>query len=104
MSIEKPTPEAIARAAAVLREGGLVAFPTETVYGVAGDATNDRAVASIFAAKDRPRFNPLISHVADLDSARRLGAFDRRAEEFAARFWPGPLTLVVPRLPSCPVS
>ena len=104
MSIEKPTPEAIARAAAVLREGGLIAFPTETVYGVAGDATNDRAVASIFAAKDRPRFNPLISHVADLDSARRLGAFDRRAEELAARFWPGPLTLVLPRLPSCPVS
>jgi L-threonylcarbamoyladenylate synthase len=104
MSIEKPTPEAIARAAAVLREGGLVAFPTETVYGLAADATNDRAVAAIFAAKDRPRFNPLISHVAELGAARRLGRFDERAEALAARFWPGPLTLVLPRLPDCPVS
>ncbi|MBX6368490.1 MAG: threonylcarbamoyl-AMP synthase [Rhodospirillales bacterium] len=104
MRIEKPTPEAIARAASVLREGGLVAFPTETVYGVAGDATNDRAVAAIFAAKQRPRFNPLISHVADLEAARRLGRFDARAEDLAARFWPGPLTLVVPRLPTSPVS
>jgi L-threonylcarbamoyladenylate synthase len=104
MSIEIPTPEAIARAAAVLRAGRLVAFPTETVYGVGGDATNDRAVASIFAAKDRPRFNPLISHVADVESARRLGRFDQRAEDLAAKFWPGPLTLVLPRLPACPVS
>jgi L-threonylcarbamoyladenylate synthase len=104
LAIVAPTPEAVARAAAILREGGLVAFPTETVYGLGGDATNDRAVAAIFAAKDRPRFNPLISHVADLAAARRLGRFDRRAEALAARFWPGPLTLVVPRLPDCPVS
>jgi L-threonylcarbamoyladenylate synthase len=104
VSIEQPTPEAIARAAAALREGRLVAFPTETVYGLAADATNDRAVAAIFAAKDRPRFNPLISHVAETGAARRLGSFDRRAEDLAARFWPGPLTLVLRRLPSCPVS
>jgi L-threonylcarbamoyladenylate synthase len=104
LAIVAPTPEAVARAAAILHEGGLVAFPTETVYGLGGDATNDRAVAAIFAAKDRPRFNPLISHVADLAAAQRLGRFDRRAEALAARFWPGPLTLVVPRLPDCPVS
>jgi L-threonylcarbamoyladenylate synthase len=104
VSLGPPTPEAITRAAAVLRDGGLVAFPTETVYGLGGDATSDRAVAAIFAAKERPRFNPLISHVADLDAARRLGRFTPQAEALAAAFWPGPLTLVLPRLPGCPVS
>ena len=88
---------AIARAAALLRAGRLVAFPTETVYGLGGDATNDHAVAAIFAAKDRPRFNPLIVHVCDLAEAERLAVFSSPARHAAARFWPGPLTLVLPR-------
>ncbi len=92
------TPEAsgLARAADLLRAGELVAFPTETVYGLGGDARNDRAVAAIFQAKGRPRFNPLIAHVADVAAARRIAVFDARAEAVAERFWPGPLTLVLP--------
>ena len=89
-------PDGIARAAALLRAGGLVAFPTETVYGLGGDAADDRAVARIFEAKGRPRFNPLIAHVADLAMAERLAVFDDRARAVAAAFWPGPLTLVLP--------
>ena len=103
-TIEAPTSDAIARAAAILRSGGLVAFPTETVYGLGGDATNDRAVAAIFAAKDRPRFNPLIVHVAEAAAAEQLAAFDERARLLAARFWPGPLTLVLRRAANSPVS
>lgn len=91
-----PTPQGIARAAAILRAGGLVAMPTETVYGLAGDARSDTAVARIFDAKGRPRFNPLIVHLADLDAARQIAVFDDRAERLAAAFWPGPLTLVLP--------
>jgi L-threonylcarbamoyladenylate synthase len=87
----------IERAARLLRGGALVAFPTETVYGLGADATNDRAVAAIFAAKGRPRFNPLILHVPDLAAAERLAEFDPRARRAAARFWPGPLSLVLPR-------
>ena len=87
----------IARAAALLREGGLVAFPTETVYGLGADATSPEAVAGIYAAKERPRFNPLISHLPDLDAASREGVFDADALALARAFWPGPLTLVVPR-------
>lgn len=90
------TPEGIARAGTVLRAGGLVAVPTETVYGLAGDARSDASVAAIFAAKDRPRFNPLIVHCADGAAARHFGRFDDRAERLAAAFWPGPLTLVLP--------
>src|SRR5882762_231664 len=86
------TPEAVG----CLKVGGLVAFPTETVYGLGADATDARAVARLYAAKRRPAFNPLIAHVADLASARRAGAFTPRAEILAAKFWPGPLTLVVP--------
>ncbi|HUK11108.1 MAG TPA: L-threonylcarbamoyladenylate synthase [Stellaceae bacterium] len=97
-------PEAIAEAAALLRAGELVAFPTETVYGLGGDATNDHAVAAIFAAKDRPRFNPLIVHVPDLETARSLVALDGRAERIARHFWPGPLSLVLPRHRGCRVS
>jgi L-threonylcarbamoyladenylate synthase len=97
-------PEAIADAAALLRAGELVAFPTETVYGLGGDATNDHAVAAIFAAKGRPRFNPLIVHVPDLDTARSLVALDARAARIAQRFWPGPLSLVLPRRGDCRVS
>ncbi len=91
------TPAAIAHAAGLLRAGRLVAFPTETVYGLGGDATDERAVAAIFAAKDRPHFNPLIVHVPDLAAAEFLAVFDERAHAAAARFWPGPLSLVLPR-------
>jgi L-threonylcarbamoyladenylate synthase len=84
-------------AAKILRGGGLVAFPTETVYGLGADATNDRAVASIFAAKERPKFNPLIVHVHDLVEARTLAEFSPLARKLALSFWPGGLTLVLPR-------
>ncbi len=86
----------IARAAALLRDGKLVAFPTETVYGLGADADDARAVAGIYAAKERPRFNPLIAHVADRAAAERIGMFDADASRLADAFWPGPLTLVVP--------
>ncbi|MDZ4311991.1 MAG: L-threonylcarbamoyladenylate synthase [Cypionkella sp.] len=90
------TPEGLARAAQILSGQGLVAFPTETVYGLGGDARSDLAVARIFDAKGRPRFNPLIVHVPDLTAARTYAVFDARAEAVAAAFWPGPLTLVLP--------
>ncbi|MFD0937670.1 L-threonylcarbamoyladenylate synthase, partial [Methylobacterium trifolii] len=88
--------DGIADAARLLRAGDLVAFPTETVYGLGADATDPAAVARIFAAKARPRFNPLIAHLADVASAQAEGAFDAQAQRLAAAFWPGPLTLVVP--------
>lgn len=94
----------IAEAAALLRAGELVAFPTETVYGLGADATNGAAVARIFAAKNRPSFNPLIAHVLDLAAARKLVTFDDLATRLADRFWPGALTLVLPRQDSCPVA
>ncbi|MGY2047218.1 L-threonylcarbamoyladenylate synthase [Methylobacterium sp. JK268] len=89
----------VAGAAALLRAGSLVAFPTETVYGLGGDASDGAAVAAIYAAKGRPRFNPLIAHLPDLAAARREGVFDAPASRLADAFWPGPLTLVVPRAP-----
>jgi len=95
---------AIARAARLLRAGRLVAFPTETVYGLGADATSDRGVAAIYAAKRRPRHNPLIIHVPDLRAARRLVQFDDRALRLARRFWPGPLTLVLRRRPGTRLS
>ena len=95
---------AISEAAALLGAGELVAFPTETVYGVGADATNDRAVAKLYAAKERPSFNPLIAHVADLASARRLARFDAEALKLAEVFWPGPLTLVLSKLHDCSVG
>ena len=98
------TPDSIAEAARIIRDGGLVAFPTETVYGLGADATNDRAVAGIFAAKDRPRFNPLIVHFPDADAAAAMVAFNAVASQLAERFWPGALTLVLQRRPDCPVS
>ena len=104
MPIELATPDTIARAATLLRSGHLVAFPTETVYGLGADATQGLAVAAIFAAKGRPEFNPLIVHVADASAARVLGSFTPLAEKLAAAFWPGPLTLVVPRAEKCPAS
>jgi L-threonylcarbamoyladenylate synthase len=87
---------ALATAVAALRAGGLVLLPTETVYGLAADAADPRAVAAVYEAKGRPSFNPLIAHVADLAAARRIGRFDPRAERLAQAFWPGPLTLVLP--------
>jgi L-threonylcarbamoyladenylate synthase len=98
------TPSNIARAAEILRGGGLVAFPTETVYGLGGDATNDRAVAAIFDAKGRPKFNPLIVHVPEAEAAFGLGVASETARKLAAAFWPGPLTLVMRRAAGCPVS
>ncbi|MGV8950078.1 MAG: L-threonylcarbamoyladenylate synthase [Cypionkella sp.] len=91
-----PTPQGLDRAAQILRAAGLVAFPTETVYGLGGDARSDLAVARIFEAKARPRFNPLIVHLPDLDAAQEYAIFDDRAKAIAAAFWPGPLTLVLP--------
>ena len=89
-------PAAIAEAARLIGEGGIVAMPTETVYGLAADAGNGAAVARIYEAKGRPRFNPLIVHVRDLASAERIARFDEAARALAERFWPGPLTLVLP--------
>lgn len=93
-----------AEAAALLRGGALVAFPTETVYGLGGDARNERAVAGIFEAKGRPHFNPLICHFPDADAAFADVLADARARELAAHFWPGPLTLVLPRAPGSRVA
>ena len=94
--LAQASPEAIAAAAACLRAGGLVAMPTETVYGLAADATSDAAVAAIYAAKERPAINPLIAHVLDIDAAREHAIFGPEAETLARAFWPGPLTLVLP--------
>ena len=91
-------------AADCLRAGGLVAFPTETVYGLGADAANGAAIARLYLAKGRPSFNPLIAHVADLFAARRLAVFDADAERLAQVFWPGPVTLVLPKAPACPVA
>ncbi|MET4222213.1 L-threonylcarbamoyladenylate synthase [Bradyrhizobium sp. LB7.2] len=100
-----PAGEAGAEAAArILARGGLVAFPTETVYGLGADAGNAGAIAHLYAAKGRPAFNPLIAHVADLAAARRIGRFDACASSLAEAFWPGPLTLVVPKTENCPVA
>ena len=95
---------AIEAAAACLAGGGLVAFPTETVYGLGADARNGKAVARLYAAKGRPAFNPLIAHVGSIEAARRLGRFDGAAEKLANAFWPGPLTLVLPKQPDCAVA
>jgi len=99
-----PGAAAIARAAQTLAVGGLAAFPTETVYGLGADATSGAAVARLYDAKGRPAFNPLIAHVANTAAARALARFDPAAEKLAAAFWPGPLTLVLPRLADCPVA
>src|SRR5271166_4296899 len=96
--------ETIAAAAACLRAGGLVAMPTETVYGLAAVATSDAAVAAIFAAKQRPAINPLIAHVLDFETARQHAVFGDEAEKLAVAFWPGPLTLVLPAAATCRVS
>lgn len=97
-------PAEAGEAGRLLAAGRLVAFPTETVYGLGADATDAHAVAALYAAKGRPSFNPLISHVADAGAARRLGRFDATAQRLAEAFWPGPLTLVLPATEACPVS
>src|ERR1700730_2289291 len=88
----------------MLAEGGLVAFPTETVYGLGTDAANPAAIARLYQAKGRPAFNPLIAHVDDLAAARRIARFDAQATALAEAFWPGPLTLVLPKAEDCPVA
>ncbi len=98
------TADEIGRAVELLRAGELVAFGTETVYGLGADACNAQAVAAVYAAKGRPSFNPLICHFADAQTAFRYVQANALAERLAAKFWPGPLTLVLPRLPDCPVS
>src|SRR5690606_5975490 len=98
-----PASKAVDEAAGLLLTGELVAVPTETVYGLAADATQGDAVARIYAAKGRPSFNPLIAHVASMEMAERLGDFDPLSRRLAERFWPGPLTLVVPARPDSPV-
>jgi L-threonylcarbamoyladenylate synthase len=95
---------AVAAAARLLAEGRLVAFPTETVYGLGADATNPTAVARLYRAKGRPAFNPLISHVGDLDAARKIARFEATATALAQAFWPGPLTLVLPKAADCGVA
>jgi L-threonylcarbamoyladenylate synthase len=104
VAVREASPETIAAAAEALRAGRLVAFPTETVYGLGADATNGTAVAGIFAAKGRPRFNPLIVHVPDLATAEALARFDGPARRLAAAFWPGGLTLVLPKRADCPIA
>ena len=99
-----PDAATMQQAAAALRRGELVAFPTETVYGLGADATSDRAVARIFEAKERPRFNPLIVHVSSMAMVLRLVQWNDLATRLGMAFWPGPLTLVLPRKPDCPAS
>src|SRR5262245_13394804 len=103
LRILKATPAAIARAARLLARGQLVALPTETVYGLAGDATSRRAIARIYAAKGRPAFNPLIVHLPSAAAARRFAILDQRALALARRFWPGPMTLVLKRKPGAAI-
>jgi L-threonylcarbamoyladenylate synthase len=102
--ISATDPGAVGEAARCLAQGGLVAFPTETVYGLGADAESGAAIARLYAAKGRPRFNPLIAHVADVAGARRLARFGAAAEKLVEAFWPGPLTLVLPKTPDCPVA
>lgn len=104
MPVVPATEGSIALAAQRLRAGKLVAFPTETVYGLGADATNGEAVAGIFAAKSRPRFNPLIVHVPDMAAAERLVVFCDVSRTLAAELWPGALTLVLPKRPDCPIA
>ena len=104
MAIVPATPSSIAAAARLIAAGELVAFPTETVYGLGADATNGLAVARIFEAKGRPRFNPLIAHAADIDGAFRIGRPGPLARRLAETFWPGPLTLVLPLEPGAGIA
>ena len=100
----KAESQSIEVAGRCLGQGGLVAFPTETVYGLGADAGNGEAIARLYAAKGRPAFNPLIAHVGDIAAARRIAVFDAAAEKLAQAFWPGPLTLVLPKRPDSGVA
>src|SRR5271163_1885421 len=102
--LTKADAAAIRAAVDCIASGGLVAFPTETVYGLGADATDGRAVARLYEAKGRPAFNPLIAHVADRQAAQRLARFDADAAKLSAACWPGPLTLVLPKAADCPVA
>lgn len=101
--IYPPTDANIEQASKILRGGGIIGLPTETVYGLGADATNSGAIAKVFAAKNRPEFNPLISHVSGLEMAQQFGVFDELATRLADAFWPGALTIVVPRAKDCKV-
>ncbi len=100
--IQNANPTTIAEAARLINAGELVAFPTETVYGLGGDATNIEAVAKIYALKNRPEFNPLIIHAADLDMAQKIAIFNEKALSLAEALWPGPLTLILEKCTDCP--
>jgi L-threonylcarbamoyladenylate synthase len=102
--VAKPDAAAIAEAVRLLAAGGLVAFPTETVYGLGADARSSTAVARLYEAKGRPAFNPLIAHVADIEAARAIARFNADATRLAETFWPGPLTLVLPKAAGCAVA
>ncbi len=102
--VSRADPAAIGDAVRCLAAGGLVAFPTETVYGLGADATNAHAIARLYEAKGRPAFNPLIAHVVDLAAAQALARFNADAARLAEVFWPGPLTLVLAKAPGCPVA
>jgi len=102
-TLSAQAPSSIERAADLLRGGGLVGMPTETVYGLAANAADPDAVARLYEAKGRPRFNPLIAHVSDLAMAERLARFSPLARRLADAFWPGPLTLVLPKQPDAPI-
>ena len=104
MPIVPATPDAIRRAAQALARGEIVAFPTETVYGLAANALDPRAVAKVFTAKERPRFNPLIVHVQGLPEAGEYGLVNEAARKLASAFWPGPLTLVMKRRSTCGIA
>lgn len=104
MVLVSATDENIAKAVAFLKAGGVVGMPTETVYGLAANAFDGRAVARIYEIKGRPQFNPLISHFADAGDVESCAVMDERAKALAQSFWPGPLTLVLPRVKNCPVS
>jgi L-threonylcarbamoyladenylate synthase len=104
MPVLPATEEAISQAAQALARGEIVAFPTETVYGLGADARDARAVTKVFAAKDRPRFNPLIVHVPDIAAAETYAAFDDTARKLAEAFWPGPLSLVLPKRPASGIA
>ncbi|MGB4106544.1 MAG: L-threonylcarbamoyladenylate synthase [Alphaproteobacteria bacterium] len=104
MNLVSATDENIAKAAEILKSGGVVGMPTETVYGLAGNAFDGKAVANIFEIKGRPQFNPLIAHFAEISDVASCAEMNERAEALAQKFWPGPLTIILPRAKNCPVS
>ena len=104
MPVVPATPEAIRQAAHALAQGDIVAFPTETVYGLGANALDARAIAKVFAAKERPRFNPLIVHVPGLEAAERYAVMNDTAWRLAEAFWPGPLSLVLKKRPACGIA